>query len=302
MAARRTAKKRSAPKREHKFAGSSGRPIWSGQLRLALVALPVRIYPATKSGARLNLHQVHAKSHKRIRYEKVVPGIGPVDIDEIVRGYEIGRGKYVLLTDAEIESVKVEASRVLDLVQFVEHCAIDPVWFDRPYYVLPDDDMAEEAYCVLRDAMRRTSRMGIGQLVMRGHEYLVALKPSGDGLMLDTLRYPDEIRAAAPFFSGIGDGKVRSDLLDMAKDLIERKSGRFDPKHFKDHYTEALRRLIDRKRKSRGPVTVEAEELPEDDNKIVDLVDALKRSVRGNRPANSNQRQSKAPSKARKRA
>ncbi|HUL09228.1 MAG TPA: Ku protein, partial [Candidatus Acidoferrum sp.] len=130
------------------------RALWTGQLRLSLVAVAVALYPAIKSGARLSFHQVHAPSGKRIRYEKVVPGIGPVDTDEIRKGYEVSRGHYVLLEDEEIEKVRVESRQTCELVQFVDHCEIDPIYFDRPYYLRPADDMAEEPYRVIRDALR----------------------------------------------------------------------------------------------------------------------------------------------------
>ena len=132
----------------------AARPIWRGQIRLALVSIPVELYPATKSGAQIQFHQVHEPSGKRIKYEKVVPGIGPVDRDEIVKGYEVSKGHYVLLDPEEIESVKLESRKTLDLVQFVDDDDIDPMYFDKPYYVVPADDLAEEAYVVLRDALQ----------------------------------------------------------------------------------------------------------------------------------------------------
>src|SRR4029079_4459932 len=150
----------------------AARPVWRGQIRLALVSIPVEIYPATKSGAQIQFHQVHEPSGKRIKYEKVVPGIGPVDKDEIVKGYELSKGHYVLLDPEEIESVKLESRKTLDLVHFVESSEIDPMYFDKPYYVGPADDLAEEAFVVLRDAMRSSKRVGIGQLAMRGQEYV----------------------------------------------------------------------------------------------------------------------------------
>ena len=177
----------------------AARAYWSGRIRLALVSIPVEVVPATKSAARIAFHQVHEPSGKRIRYEKVVPGIGPVDTDDIVKGYEVEKGKYVLLTDEEIADVKLEAKKTVDLVHFVDADAIDPIYFERPYYVLPqeEDEDGVEAYAVLRDALKETKKVGLGQIVVRGQGSIVAIKPCGKGLLLETLRYADEVRTAS---------------------------------------------------------------------------------------------------------
>lgn len=254
--------------------------MWTGHLRLALVTVPVRVYPATVSAARIAFHQVHKPSGKRVRYEKVVPGIGPVDTDEIVKGFELESGDYVLLDPDEIDELKIEAKRTLDLVQFVSQGEIDPIWFDRPYYVVAEDEAGEEAYRVLRDALRESKRMGIGQFVMRGREYVGAIKPCGNGLLMETLRFADEVREAAPFFADFADEPPDKELLRLATELIDRKTARFEPSRFVDHYTQALRELIDAKARHEKPVTID-EEKPEGGAKVIDLVDALKRSVRG---------------------
>jgi DNA end-binding protein Ku len=266
---------------DHHHGVGAARSMWAGNIRLNLVSVPVRLHAATKSGARLAFHQVHKPSGKRIRYEKVVPGIGPVDVDDIVKGYEISKGEYVLLSDQELDAVKIEARRTLDLIQFVDQCEIDPIWFDRPYYVVPDGDLAEEAYGVLRDALKATRKMGIGQFAIRGREYIAALKPSGRGMILETLRFADEVRGAAPFFADVEDEKPDKELLDLAEELIRRKTAPFDPKKFHDDYTEALRALIETKRKTRKAIAVEEEEPPRGGAQVIDLVEALKRSVRG---------------------
>lgn len=258
----------------------SQRALWSGQVRLALVSVPVNLFAATSAGARLSFHQVHEPSGKRIRYEKVVPGIGPVDTDEIVKGFEISSGEYVLLSQEEIDAVKLEARRTIDLVQFVDHADIDPIWFERPYYVAPDGELAEEAYSVLRDALRATKKVGIGQFVMRGREYVAALKPCGRGLLLETLRFADEVREAAPYFAGIDEAKADPELLSLAEELIGRKSAPFDPARFQDDYTETLRGVIEAKVKKRKPVAIEEEE-PARGAKVIDLVEALRKSVAG---------------------
>ena len=227
----------------------AARPVWRGQIKMALVSIPVEIFPATKSGAQIQFHQVHEPSGKRIRYEKVVPGIGPVDRDEILKGYEISKGEYVLLEPEEIESVKLESRKTLDLSIFVPLQDIDPIYYDRPYYVVPADDLAEEAYVVLREALKKSGKVGIGQLAMRGREYVVSLKPCGRGMVLETLRYDDELNKASSYFREIEDKKPDEELLDMALALIDKKTGKFDAKEFHNRYVDALKALIEVKRK-----------------------------------------------------
>src|SRR5690349_20951624 len=235
----------------------AARAIWRGQIRLALVSIPVELFPATKSGAQIQFHQVHEPTGKRIKYEKVVPGIGPVDRDEIVKGYEVSKGNYILLDPEEIESVKLESRKTLDLVQFVDTNDIDAMYFDKPYYVVPADDLAEEAFVVVREAMRQAKKIGVGQLAMRGQEYVVALKPCGRGMLLETLRYADEVNKANSFFRDIGDHKPDPDLLDMAATLIDRKVGEFDAKEFHNRYVDALKSLIAEKRNKKGEKVIQ---------------------------------------------
>ena len=260
----------------------AARPIWRGQIRLALVSIPIELYSATKSGAQIAFHQVHEPTGKRIKYEKVVPGVGPVDRDDIVKGYEVSKGHYVLLDPEEIESVKLESRKTLDLVQFVDDDSIDPMYFEKPYYVVPADDLAEEAYVVLRDALKAANKIGIGQLAMRGQEYVVALKPLDRGLVLETLRYADEVNKSSGFFRDIGDHKPDPDLLDMASMLIERKAGEFDPKEFHNRYVDALHALIEKKQKAKGQRIIEdpdADAAPPKGSNVIDLMAALKKSL-----------------------
>jgi DNA end-binding protein Ku len=272
----------------------AARPIWRGQIRLALVSIPVELYPATKSGASIQFHQVHEPTGKRIKYEKVVPGIGPVDRDEIVKGYEVSKGHYVLLDPEEIESVKLESRKTLDLVEFVDLRDIDAMYYEKPYYVVPADDLAEEAYVVLRDALKDAKKVGVGQLAMRGQEYVVALKPCGRGLLLETLRYADEVNKAQSYFREIGDHEPDADLLDMAAMLIERKVGEFDPKEFHNRYVDALKKLIAEKQSKKGEKVIQdpdADAPPPRGSNVIDLMAALKKSLgdeKGGRAANEN--------------
>jgi DNA end-binding protein Ku len=254
------------------------RAYWSGRLRLALVSIPVEIVPATKTVNRISFNQIHEPSGKRIRYEKVVPGIGPVEADEIVKGYEVEKGKYVLLTDDEINNVKLEAKKSVDLVQFVDEGAVDPIYFERPFFVLPDeeDEDAMEAYIVLREALKNSKKMALGQIVVRGQGSIVAIKPSGKGLVMETLRYADEVKKPDSAFDNIPARKVDTDLVELAEELIEKRSSDFQPEKFKDTYTVALRELIEAKLEKRAPK--EIEETPPASN-VINLMDALRRSV-----------------------
>jgi DNA end-binding protein Ku len=268
----------SAPRRA--AAAGSPRPLWSGNLRLALVSVPVRLYAAVQPGAHISFHQVHEPSGKRIRYQKIVPGIGPVATDDIVSGFELGHGRYVLIDPDEIDELKLEARRTLDLVQFVGQGEIDPIWFDRPLYVVPDNEDAQEAYRVLRDALRATGKIGLGQFVMRGREHLAALKPCGSGLLLETLRFADEVRRSAALFAEMGEVESDPDLLDLAQELIGRKTAPFDPRQFHDRYVAAVRELVAAKRRHQKPVSV-GEATQAGGGKVIDLVEALRRSVGG---------------------
>jgi DNA end-binding protein Ku len=271
------------------------RAYWSGRIRLALVSIPVEVLPATKSTSRISFNQIHEPTGKRIRYEKVVPGVGPVDAAEIVKGYEVEKNKYVLLTDEEINDVKLEAKKSIDLTAFVDEDAIDAVYFDRPFYIVPseEDEDAAEAYIVLRDALKKTKKIGLGQLVVRGQGSIVAIKPYGKGLLLETLRYADEIKKA-DVFDELPSKKVDADLVSLAEELIQKKAGDFQPEKFKDTYTAALRELIKAKEEKRPPR--EIEEAPPVSN-VINLMDALKRSLAAQKPPARSIAKSKATTK-----
>jgi DNA end-binding protein Ku len=275
----------------------AARPYWKGQIRLALVSIPVEVYSATRSGATIAFNQIHEPSGKRIKYEKVVPGIGAVDPDDIVKGFQYSKGSYVLLDDEELEAVKLESKKVLELTQFVDIDEIDPLYYERPYYVVPADDLAEEAFVVLREALRDAKKVALGQLTLRGREYIVSLKPCGRGILLETLRYSDEVVKAQGYFRDIPEAKPDPEMLDLAEALIERKTAKFDPSKFHDRYVDALRELIERKRKSKG-ARIEAEdedETPRRGSNVVDLMAALKKSIE--RPGAKPAAEKKAPAR-----
>lgn len=254
------------------------RPYWSGQIRLALVSIPVEIFSAVKSSGGIAFNQIHEPTGKRVKYEKVVPGVGPVDPAEIIKGYEYEKGHYVTLTENEIDDVRLESKKTLELTQFVDADEIQPIYFEKPYWVTPADDLAEEAYRVMRDALRAKKKVGLGQLALRGRETIVALKPCGRGLLMETLHYEDEVNRAASYFRSISDAKGPEELVDLASMLIDRRTAHFDAASFHDRYEEALRGLIDAKIGGRSKVPEPEAAAPRPTN-VVDLMAALKRSL-----------------------
>jgi len=260
----------------------ASRAVWKGQLRLSLVSIAVEIHSATQPGARVSFRQIHGPSGKRVKYEKTVPGMGPINTADILKGFELPGDEYLLLQPEEIDAIKLETKKTFELVQFVGVDEIPPLYYDKPYYVVPTDELAEDAYRVVRDALRKAGKVGLGQLTMRGKEALCAVRPCGDGLLMETLYYADEIRSAAPLFAQIEDEPADADLLSVATQLIDRKTAPFDAKAFKDHYDIALRALIEAKRKNKKtPRSAAGEDAarPKGEN-VVDLMEALRQSLK----------------------
>ncbi|MFL5337301.1 MAG: Ku protein [Geminicoccaceae bacterium] len=262
------------------------RAYWKGHVRLSLVAFPVQLFSAATAGSRVSFHQIHRPSGQRVRYQKTVPGVGPVDKDEIVKGYEVAKDSYVTFADDELEAIRIESQHTIDLVQFVGACEIDPLYYDKPYFLVPDGKVAQEAFRVIRQALQDTGQVGLGQVVLSGRESFVALKPCGKGMLLETLRTAQEVRKDTPYFAEIEDGPLDQDQLTLARQLIERKTARFDPARFVDQYEAALRELIEAKAKGkritveRGPVATQGQ--------VVDLMAALKKSLSEERPSRAN--------------
>lgn len=257
------------------------RAYWKGYLRLSLVSISVELYSATQSTSQLAFHQIHKPSGKRVRYEKTVPGIGPISTSDIVKGLEIDDDTYVIVESDEIDEIKLETKRTIDLVQFVKQDEIDPRYFERPYYLVPEGDVSTEGFVVIRNALESSKKIGLGQLALRGREHLVAVKPSGRGLLLETLRYQDELRDSAEFFDDIPDLKLDSEMVSLANELIHRKTKPFDAGVFKDSYELALRDLVERKRKGKSIVSTGPDEERRPSGQIIDLMEALKKSVGG---------------------
>ena len=271
------------------------RAFWTGNLRLSLVTIPVRLYPATSSERKIEFHQIHEPSGKRIRYQKVAPGVGPVENDEITKGFEYEKGKYVLLDQKEIDELKLESKQTIELVRFVDAPAIDARYYERPYYLLPDGDSGEEGYVIIQKALKQSNKVGVGQFILRGQSNIVAIEPCGKGLLLEILRHADEIRAADKFFEEVPNMKVDKEAMELALELIERKAGEFEPDKFKDEYTEAVWELINAKIEDREPTVVTGEAPTA---KVINIMDALKKSVKqqGKEAAPSKRKETKRAS------
>jgi DNA end-binding protein Ku len=290
------------------------RTYWTGYLRLSLVTIGVELYAAVTSAETTALHQIHKPTGKRIRYQKVVPDVGPVETSDIVKGFEIDRDAYVVLEPDELDNIKLESKRTIDLVQFVNREDIDPRYFERPFYLAPEGDVSTEGFVVIRDALRRQNKVGLGRLTMHGREYLVAVIPFNKGLLVETLRYSNELRAADTFFEDVPDIQPSKEAVDLAAQLIEGKTKAFDPAAFHDAYAEALRQLVETKRE--GHAIIKAREEPRPSGKVIDLIAALKKSVgeqaqaeptpksRGPRPASAGKAAKKTgkPAPAKRRA
>jgi DNA end-binding protein Ku len=252
--------------------------LWSGNLRLSLVLIPVRLHAATTEG-KVAFRMIHAPSGQPIRNVKGVRDgetFTEVPDDEIIKGYEHAKGHHVLIHPKELDDLKLEAKHTIDMVRFVDEAEIDSRFWEKPYYLTPDSDEADEGYTVIREALKETRKVAIGQLVMNGREHLVGIKPHGKGLMLVILRYADEIRVAEPYFEGIST-QPKADAVALAVKLIESSAGPFRPEKMPDQYAAALHELVQAKVEQRAPeIAVEAKgEAP----KVLNIMAALKKSV-----------------------
>lgn len=262
------------------------RTYWKGFLRLSLVSIAVEVYNAVESKSEISFRQIHKPSGRRVNYQKIVQGIGEIDSADIVKGYEVEPDTYVTLDPDEIDAVKLESRKTIDLVQFVDAKDIDYRFFERPYFLVPADELAGEGYVVIRDALRKTGKVGLAQVTIAGREWLVAIAPLEDGLVMEMLRYSDELRSIDDFFDEIPNIKPDKEMVDLAVQLIGKKSGAFKPENFQDHYATALRELVQQKLKGRKIIAPNEEARPKGSN-VVDLMEALRRSVGGGEKAAS---------------
>jgi len=274
------------------------RPTWQGHLRLSLVSCPVALYSATSRSGDVSFNMLHKKTHNRIRMIPTDPELGPVERSDIVKGFEIEKDRYVVVTQDEINNVRLESTLTIDIDKFVDDEEIDRLYWNDPYYLVPDGKVAVEAFTVIREAMTRARKVALGRVVMHQRERLLAMEPRGKGLVAYTLRTFDEVRKPEDVFDDIPAAKADAKMIDIAAKIIDQLEGDFDPSQFKDHYEEALRALIDEKNKSSGhTVTAEAPQEAE----VIDLMEALRRSLGegGARRAPEKKAAGKAPAKKR---
>ena len=282
---------------------------WTGHIRLSLVTFPVRLYPAVTESEKVRLHKYDRETGDRIHYQNVNDEGEVVEPEDIVKGYEYEKGSFIPIDDQELDSLRQESKHTIDLVQFTDIDSIDPIYFDKPYFIAPDGKLAEEAYINLREALRKSHKVALGQVVLNNRERIAAIKPCGKGLLMETLRYNYEVRSAENYFEDIHrDFDLDREQLQLAQQLIESKSGDFDPRKFKDRYQEALLEIINAKMEHRVPNLKEEEAQP---GKVIDIMDALRKSLNQSKQSrpDSKKPQKKstpikrpAPSKARKKA
>ena len=253
-----------------------GRPTWQGHLKLSLVTCPVALYTATERTGDVHFNMLSAKTHNRIRMIPTDPETGPIDRDDIVKGYEVDKDRYVIVTDEEIQAVRLESTRTIDIERFVDAADVDRIYWDEPYFLVPDGKLALEAYAVIREAMKHTRKIALGRVVMHTRERLLAIEPRETGMLAYSLRSHDEVRDVDDAFEDIPAGKADKGMVDIAEKIIAQQSGAFDPSKFTDRYEEALKEMIARKEKGqKGGVEVEAPA----DTKVIDLMAALRKSL-----------------------
>ena len=254
------------------------RPYWKGYMRLSLVSCPIALYPATSEREKISFHQLNRKTGNRIRYRKVDAETGEeVQSDQIVKGYEVAKGEYVEITNEELESIALESTKTIEIDEFVPGNEIDDLYSIRPYYIAPDGKVGQDAFVVIRNVIEQMKMVAIGRVVLTSREHVIAMEPRGKGLMGTLLRYPFEVRDSAEYFDDIPDVKLTKDMMDLARHIVETKSGHFKPQEFEDHYEHALKELIAKKAKG------ERIEVPKErpTGKVINLMDALRRSVQG---------------------
>lgn len=266
------------------------RTTWKGHLKLSLVSCPVRLYNATSRSERVSFHLLHKDTHNRIQMHPHDPELGKVDRSDLVKGYEYEKDQYVVLTDEDFEKVQIESSKAIAIEKFVDEDEVDPIYYDSPYYLAPDGAVAEETFRVLHDAMKAKGKVALSRIVLSGRERPIAISVRDKGFMVATLRTDGEVRDAKPYFEDIDGAEPEQDMLDLAGQLIEQKTGAFDPSEFKDRYQEALVDLVKAKIKGQEPVIAKAPER----GKVINLMDALKQSLDQDKkpPAKSRQRKS----------
>jgi DNA end-binding protein Ku len=254
------------------------RAYWKGYLRLSLVTCPVELYPATSQSEKTHFHQINIKTGNRLRQQMVDEETGkPVPKEQKGRGYELSKGRYVPIDDEELAAVQIESTRTIDIQGFVPKSDIDKRYLDKPYYIAPSDKAGAEAFVVIRDAMKDQDRVALAKIVMVNREHIIMIEPLGKGLLGTTLRFDYEVRSESDYFADIPSPRISRDMVELATHILEKKATKFDPSRFKDEYEIALKKLVQRKAKGH---TIERPEPAERPSNVIDLMEALRASMK----------------------
>lgn len=264
------------------------RAYWKGYLRLSLVTCPIELFPASSQAEKTHFHQINKKTGNRLRQQMIDEDTGKaVDSDEKGRGYELSKGKYVKIEEDELKAVEIESTHTIDIDSFVPRSEIDKRYLDKPYYITPGDKSGAEAFAVIRDAMKDEERVALARIVMAHREHIIALEPLGKGMLGTTLRYNYEVREEKDYFKNVPNPRVPKDMVNLAKHILATKPGHFNPDKFKDRYENALKKLV--KRKAAGK-KIEVAEPAEEKSNVIDLMEALRNSVKGKKGTASKKR------------
>lgn len=251
------------------------RANWTGHLKLSLVSIPIRLYNAISSSNKVSFNQLHKGCNQRLRQQLICPQHGKVEREDIAKGYEYEKDRYVVLDEADLDKVELETTKTIELVQFVDGAQIDPIYFNSSHYVAPDGPVAEEAFRIFREALKKLNKVAIGRVVMHGKENIVALRPQDKGFVLNMLHYASDVRGAEAYFAEIKDAPVGKEQLALAVQLIESTSGEFNPSQFNDRYQDSLMEVIKAKIQGSAPVVVQQQQA----GKVINLMDALQASI-----------------------
>jgi len=258
------------------------RANWKGFLRLSLVTCPIALFPATSESEKISFNQINKKTGHRIRYLKVDSDTGEeVSNEDIIKGYQVDKDRYLEVTKDELENIALESTRTIEIDEFVPRSEIDDLYLVRPYYIVPDGKVGHDAFAVIRETIRSLDKVALARVVLTNREHVIALEARDKGLVGMLLRYPYEVRDAAEYFDDIQDVKITKDMLDLAKHIVEQKSGHFEPARFEDHYETALAELLAKKQKGL-PIAAVKKPSP---NKVINLMDALRQSLANDKAA-----------------
>jgi DNA end-binding protein Ku len=256
------------------------RAYWKGYLKLSLVSCPVALYPASSEREKISFHQINQDTGNRIKYRKVDAETGDeVPSEKIIKGYEVGKGHYIEIEPEEVEAIAIESKRTIEVDEFVPKKEIDELYLNSPYYIVPDGQVGQQAFAVIREAISEEGMVALGRVVFTSREHVIALEPRGKGLLGVTLRYPYEVRKESEYFDDIPNEKIPKDMLELASHIVKSKAGHFHPEKFEDHYEDALKELLKKKQSGQK---IEAPKEPSH-AKVINLMDALRRSVQAER-------------------